>query len=166
MFSSTDEVFSADAKDQIMCITKNLRGFPTNDSLIICELLQTRDKIGYGYITVPIAMGDELILNAIRYKDAKDIYFKHLTSWFEVDFAWYDKDSKQVMVWGDIEKVKDSIIELKELLESTLIEDLKKMRDEDREKVKEKKKEKVIKKENIDREYWDRERDYDPFKHT
>ena len=166
MFSSTDEVFSADAKDQIMCITKDLRGFPKNESLRISDLLQINETIGYGYITVPTAMGDELILNAIRYKDTKDIYLKHLTSWFEVDFAWYDKDSKQVMVWGDIEKVKDSIIELKELLESTLIEDLKKMRDEDRVKVKEKEKEKVIKKENIDREYWDRERDYDPFKHT
>lgn len=163
MFSSTNEVFRADAKDQIMCITKDLLGFPKNESLRICELLKMNETIGYGYITVPIAMGDKLILNAIRYKDAKDIYFKHLTSWFEVDFAWYDKDSKQVMVWGDIEKVKDSIIELKELLESILLEDLKKMRDEE--------KKSILKIEIMDGEYCknqyrDRERDYDPFKHT
>jgi hypothetical protein len=163
MFSTTNEVFRADAKDQIMCITKDLRGFPKNESLRICELLKTNETIGYGYITVPTAMGDELILNAIRYKDTKDIYLKHLTSWFEVDFAWYDKDSKQVMVWGDIEKVKVSIIDLKRLLETALLKDLQRMIDEDKKSIL---KIEIMKREYSDREYWDRERDYDPFKHT
>ena len=163
MFSTTNEVFGSDAKDQIMCTTKNLRGFPTNDSLRICELLQTTDKIGYGYITVPTAMDDALILNAIRYKDTKDIYFKHLLSWFELDFAWYDNEIKQVMVWGEIEKVKVSIIDLKRLLETALLKDLQRMIDED--------KKSILKIETMEREYCkneyrDRERDYDPFKHT
>jgi hypothetical protein len=164
MFSSTDEVFSADAKDQIMCITKNLNGFPKNESIKITELLQTNDKIGYGYVTVPIAMSDALILNAIRYKDTKDIYFKHLISWFEVDFAWYDKELKQVMIWGEIEKVKDSIAELKNLLENTLLEELHKMIVEEREKEKEK--EKNLKKEREWQLQEREDRDYDPFKHT
>jgi hypothetical protein len=163
MFSSTDEVFRADAKDQIMCITKDLRGFSKNESLRISELLQINETIGYGYITVPTAMGDELILNAIRYKDPKDIYLKHLTSWFEVDFAWYDKESKQVMVWGDIEKVKVSIIDLKRLLETALLKDLQRMIDEEKKSIL---KIEIMKREYSDREYWDREREYDPFKHT
>ena len=146
-----------------MCITKDLRGFPKNESLRISDLLQINETIGYGYITVPTAMGDELILNAIRYKDPKDIYLKHLTSWFEVDFAWYDKDSKQVMVWGDIEKVKDSIIDLRRLLETALLKDLQRLIDEEKKSIL---KIEIMKREYSDREYWDRERDYDPFKHT
>jgi len=129
MFSMTNEVYSADAKDQIMHLTKNLLGFPKNESLRICELLKMNETIGYGYINAPSGMGDAMILNAIRYKDAKDNYFKHLLSWFELDFAWYDKESRQVMLWGDHDKVKDSIVELKELLENTLLAELDKERE-------------------------------------
>jgi hypothetical protein len=119
MFNSTSEVFSADAKDQIMCLT---HGIPKNEQARILELFRENEKIGYGYITVPSIMEDPLVLHTIRYKDSKDIYFKHILSWFEMDFVWYDKETKQVMVWGEYCKVKTAIAELKELLEYALHE--------------------------------------------
>ena len=158
MFSSTNEVSRADAKDQIMCTTNNLRGIPKNESLRIFELLKTNETIGYGCINVPPEMGDALILNTIRYKDPKDIYFKHLTTWFEVDFAWYDKDSKQVMVWGKIENVKDSINDLKHLLETDLHKDLQRLIY--------KEKENIIKRKRELRELVRDDKDCDPYKHT
>jgi len=153
MLNNTIEVLSADAKAQIMSITN---GFPNNEKTRISELFKENEKIGYGYITVPSIMEDQLVLNTIRYKDTKDIYFKHLLSWFELDFAWYDKESKQVMLWGEYDKVKESIVELKELLENTLQE---KYRIIDQEKERN-----LQLREEI---LYEREaREYDPLKHT
>jgi hypothetical protein len=153
MFNNTIEVLSADAKAQIMSMTN---GFSNNEKARISELFKENEKIGYGYITVPSIMEDQLVLNTIRYKDTKDIYFKHLLSWFELDFAWYDKESKQVMLWGEYDKVKESIIELKELLENTLQE---KYRIIDQEKERNLQLQEEM--------FYEREaREYDPLKHT
>ena len=153
MFNNTIEVLSADAKAQIMSMTN---GFPNNEKARIFELFKENEKIGYGYITIPSIMEDQLVLNTIRYNDTKDIYFKHLLSWFELDFAWYDKESKQVMLWGEYDKVKESIVELKELLGNTLQE---KYRIIDQEKER-----------NLqlrEEMFYGREaREYDPLKHT
>ena len=158
MFHSTKNVSSVDAKAQIMNLTVNIK----NETLKIYELFQTQETIGYGYITVPTAMEDAMVLDAIRYKDAKDVYFKHIRSWFDVEFAWYDKESKQVMVWGEYNKVNTSIIELKELLEYTLKEDLKRMVSEDLENERKVKQQARLRR----MEERDNEREYDAFKHT
>ena len=152
MFSSTIEVYGADARSQIMCLTN---GSMKNEIVRLCETINPNNTVGHGFITLPAEMEDNLILNAIRYKDANDIYLKHLCSWYELDFAWYDKDTKQVMVWGDMEKVKESIVELKLLIENVLRQELQNMKDED------------IRERNLQRKLErDDFKDYDKFKHT
>ena len=153
MFNNTSEVLSADAKGQIMSITNE---FPKNEKTRISELFKENEKIGYGYITIPSIMEDQLVLNTIRYKDTYDIYFKHLLSWFELDFAWYDKKSKQVMLWGEYDKIKESIVELKELLGNTLQEKYR-IKDQEKERNLQLREEMLYEREA---------REYDPFKHT
>jgi hypothetical protein len=171
MISITNEVCGADADSQIMSLTNNSRDISKNEILKQRETIKNKNTIGHGYITVPSGMEDNLVLNVIRFKDAKDTYLKHLTSWFELDFAWYNKVTKQVMVWGDIEKVKDSIVDLRRLLETALFKDLQRLVDEEKENIlkKEIQIEIILKKEiQIERRVWERDDyyDYDPDKHT
>jgi hypothetical protein len=155
MISSTIEVYGADAHSQILCLANNSRGVVNNEILRLCEPIKNKNTVGHGYITWLAEIEDNLILNAIRYNDREDIYFKHLTSWFDLDFAWYDNHTKQIMVWGEIDKVKDSIDELKQLLENTLRQELQKMKDDD------------IRERNLQRQLErDDYKEYDQFKHT
>jgi dsDNA-binding SOS-regulon protein len=116
MFSETKEISSADAYDEVMKYTQNLKAFSEIKKAEINEAFKEKNMTTCGFLTPYENLTEKEILEIIRYNDKKDINFAHLTEWFQLDIICYNPKTKQIIIWGDYHNVKETIEELKEML--------------------------------------------------
>ena len=92
---------------QIDRLTKELRDFPEPEAEQIRQNIRAQPLVSfYGYMRVPSQLTDQDIVWILSYNDLRDGHFEQVRQLLHLDFVWYDRVGRHVMVWG---KTRDII---------------------------------------------------------
>ena len=100
-----------DATRIIQDSTNNMQDFSPKQKNIVITNISKDNEVAFGYLYVNGKTDDAHVLNVLQCRDNKDVHYVHLIEWFELDFIYYVKKEKKIIVFGDsVNKVEDAII--------------------------------------------------------
>ena len=103
-----DDTFVRPAEDsirQIDRLTNDMKNFPETLVAEIKQTIRGRTHSYYGYIRMPYNLSDEEIVTILKYKNKEDVYFAQMSALLHLDFTWYDRVGRHVMVWGESQDI-------------------------------------------------------------
>ena len=81
----------------------------------LTSTILTRPKSSHGNLMIPFTLSDKQVLDMLQYMNNQDITYETLTTMFKLDFIWFDKKERQIMIWGENKEIVEYALTIIEL---------------------------------------------------
>lgn len=115
---TTSVIFTHDAYESvhtIQSLTNEMIEFNEYYNNNLTNTILTRPKSSNGNLMIPFTLSDKQVLDMLQYMNNQDITYETLTTMFKLDFIWFDKKERQIMIWGENKEIVEYALTIIEL---------------------------------------------------
>jgi len=115
---TTSVIFTHDAYESvhtIQSLTNEMIEFNEYYNNNLTSTILTRPKSSHGNLMIPFTLSDKQVLDMLQYMNNQDITYETLTTMFKLDFIWFDKKERQIMIWGENKEIVEYALTIIEL---------------------------------------------------
>mgnify|MGYP000884369219 CR=1 FL=1 len=115
---TTSVIFTHDAYESvhtIQSLTNEMIEFNEYYNNNLTNTILTRPKSSHGNLMIPFTLSDKQVLDMLQYMNNQDITYETLTTMFKLDFIWFDKKERQIMIWGENKEIVEYALTIIEL---------------------------------------------------
>lgn len=115
---TTSVILTHDAYESvhtIQSLTNEMIEFNEYYNNNLTNTILTRPNSSYGKLMIPFTISDKQVLDMLQYMNNQDITYETLTTMFKLDFIWFDKKERQIMIWGENKEIVEYALTIIEL---------------------------------------------------
>lgn len=115
---TTSVILTHDAYESvhtIQSLTNEMIEFNEYYNNNLTNTILTRPNSSYGKLMIPFTISDKQVLDMLQYMNNQDITYDTLTTMFKLDFIWFDKKERQIMIWGENKEIVEYALTIIEL---------------------------------------------------